>query len=192
LVFSHFLTQDDKFSFLKLFSIIVGLIGVLFIFDVKSLFFLSSDQPSYFLPKLCVVIAAFGYVISSILAYSLRKIDSITLTTFVTLFAAIISLPFLILVEFQSKSSFSFISVLSLIYLGAFPTALAFLIRFHIISKAGPIFLSYVAYLIPVFAIIWGYIFLNEKITTSSFFGVILVLLGVFISQKNLVMEKKS
>ena len=76
--------------------------------------------------------------------------------------------------ELQSQSSYSVYSVLSLIYLGAFPTALAFLIRFYIISKAGPIFLSYVAYLIPVFAIIWGFIFLGEKISTHTFFGVAL------------------
>ena len=94
--------------------------------------------------------------------------------------------------ELQNKSSYSLDSALSLIYLGAFPTALAFLIRFYIISKAGPIFLSYVAYLIPVFAIIWGYVFLGEKISTTTFFGVGLVLLGVFISQKNLVMQKKT
>ena len=78
-------------------------------------------------------------------------------------------------------------NIFPLIYLGVFPTAIAFLIRFHIISKAGPIFLSYVAYLIPAFAIIWGFIFLKETINLNTFIGVILVLLGVFISQKNLV-----
>ena len=71
-----------------------------------------------------------------------------------------------------------------MLYLGIFPTAIAFLIRFYLISKTGPIFLSYVAYLIPVFAIIWGFIFLNETINLSTFIGVVLVLLGVFISQK--------
>ena len=74
--------------------------------------------------------------------------------------------------------------------IGLFPTAIAFQLRFYIISKAGPIFLSYVAYLIPVFAILWGYIFLNEKINSSTLLGVILILLGVFISQKDLVKQK--
>jgi len=192
LIFSHFLTKDDKFSFLKLISIIIGMIGVLFIFDINSLFLDSSNKTLDILPKVSIILAAFGYVISSILAYNLKNINSITLTTFVTIFAALISIPFLIYVEFKYQSSYSSNSVLSLIYLGAFPTALAFLIRFHIISKAGPIFLSYVAYLIPVFAIIWGYIFLNERISLTTFFGVMLILLGVFISQKNLVMQKKS
>ena len=189
LIFSHFLTKDDKFSLLKFLSIIIGLIGVLFIFDIQNLIY-KSDSSKFIIPKLFIIIAAFGYVISSILAYNMRHMNSVTLTTFVTIFAALISIPFLIYFEFKSISSYSFNSMISLFYLGAFPTALAFLIRFHIIAKAGPIFLSYVAYLIPVFAILWGYIFLNEKINSSTLVGVILILLGVFISQKNLVMQK--
>ncbi len=189
LIFSHFLTKDDKFSLLKFLSIIIGLIGVLFIFDIQNLIY-KSDSFKFIIPKLFIIIAAFGYVISSILAYNMRHMNSVTLTTFVTIFAALISIPFLIYFEFKSISSYSFNSMISLFYLGAFPTALAFLIRFHIIAKAGPIFLSYVAYLIPVFAILWGYIFLNEKINSSTLVGVILILLGVFISQKNLVMQK--
>ena len=189
LIFSHFLTKDDKFSLLKFLSIIIGLIGVLFIFDIQNLIY-KSDSSKFIIPKLFIIIAAFGYVISSILAYNMRHMNSVTLTTFVTIFAALISIPFLIYFEFKSISSYSFNSMISLCYLGAFPTALAFLIRFHIIAKAGPIFLSYVAYLIPVFAILWGYIFLNEKINSSTLVGVILILLGVFISQKNLVMQK--
>ena len=71
-----------------------------------------------------------------------------------------------------------------LFYLGIFPTAIAFVLRFHLISKAGPVFLSYVAYLIPVFAIFWGYIFLKEMITQDTLIGIVLILLGVFLSQR--------
>ena len=187
LILSHFLTKDDKFSFLKLTSILIGLLGVLLIigFDPLSKFYLSSSKN--LIPKIAIIISALGYVISSILAYNLKNIDSVTLTTAVTISAAIISIPFLIFIELSFHSTFSFSNIIPLIYLGVFPTAIAFLIRFHIISKAGPIFLSYVAYLIPAFAIIWGFIFLKETINFNTFLGVILVLLGVFIGQKNLV-----
>ena len=187
LILSHFLTKDDKFSFLKLISILIGLLGVLLIIGFDPLSGFYSNISKYLIPKIAIIISALGYVISSILAYNLKKIDSVTLTTAVTISAAIISIPFLIFVEFNFRSSFSFTNILPLIYLGIFPTAIAFLIRFHIIAKAGPIFLSYVAYLIPAFAIIWGFIFLKETINLNTFIGVILVLLGVFISQKNLM-----
>ena len=126
-------------------------------------------------------------MISSILAYNLKKINPITLTTFVTIFAAIISLPFMIFIELQQPSNFETKSLFSVLYLWIFATAIAFLIRFYIIANAGPIFLSYVAYLIPVFAIIWGYLFLGETVNLTTLIGVFLVLAGVFISQKNLI-----
>ena len=187
LLFSHFLTKDDKFSFLKLTSILIGLLGVLLIIGFDPLTNFNSNTSKNLIPKIAIIISALGYVISSILAYNLKNIDSVTLTTAVTISAAIISIPFLIFIELSFHSTFSFSNIIPLIYLGVFPTAIAFLIRFHIISKAGPIFLSYVAYLIPAFAIIWGFIFLKETINFNTFLGVILVLLGVLIGQKNLV-----
>ena len=75
--------------------------------------------------------------------------------------------------------------------MGFFPTAIAFLIRFHLISNAGPIFLSYVAYLIPIFAIFWGYIFLSEKISLSASIGIILILIGVYIGKKTSIKNRQ-
>ena len=48
-----------------------------------------------------------GYVISSILAYNLKNIDTMTLTTFVITAAAIISIPFMIYAELFYPSSFN-------------------------------------------------------------------------------------
>ncbi len=184
LILSHFFTSDDKFSLLKFVSILIGLIGVFLILDISSIFISNSNNNLYLLPKVAIIISALGYVVSSILAYNLKKIDTMTITTFVTISAAIISIPFMIYVELNYIVEFKALTLLSIIYLGLFPTAIAFQLRFHIISKAGPIFLSYVAYLIPVFAIIWGYIFLGEVINITTFVGVIFILAGVFLSQK--------
>ena len=184
LIFSHFLTKDDRFSFRKFISIVIGLIGVLFIIDFDTLTNISSQNSGNIIPKIAVIVAALGYVISSILAYNLKNVSTIELATFVTINAAIISLPFLFFSELNNPSLLSFNTFLPIIYLGLFPTAIAYVLRFYIISKAGPIFLSYVAYLIPIFAIFWGYIFLKETIALSTGIGVMFVLIGVFISNK--------
>ena len=81
-------------------------------------------------------------------------------------------------------SNINNISLISIIYLGIFPTAIAFHMRYHIVKQSGPVFLSYVAYLIPVFALIWGYLFLSEQIVFSSLVGIILVFIGIFVGQK--------
>ena len=184
LIFSHFFTKDDKFTYRKFLSILIGLAGTIFIIGIDSIFYFSNNNSQNLIPKLAIIIAAFGYVISAILAYNLKNISILTITTYVTIFAALISLPFMIVVEIFNTSTIQLKSIASLIYLGIFPTAIAFVLRFYIISRAGPIFLSYVAYLIPVFAIFWGYIFLKETISFQTGIGVLFVLIGVFISKK--------
>ena len=184
LIFSHFFTRDDKFTYRKFLSILIGLAGTIFIIGIDSIFYFSNNNSQNLIPKLAIIIAAFGYVISAILAYNLKNISTLTITTYVTIFAALISLPFMIVVEIFNTSTIQLKSIASLIYLGIFPTAIAFVLRFYIISRAGPIFLSYVAYLIPVFAIFWGYIFLKETISFQTGIGVLFVLIGVFISKK--------
>ena len=181
---SHFLTKDDKFNLLKLISVLIGFVGALFIIGFDTILNLSSGESKNLIPKISIIMAALGYVISSIIAYNIKNVDTISLTTFVTFSAAIISIPFMIYAEMSYPSKINYNSIIAIVYLGIFPTAIAFQLRFYIISKAGPIFLSYVAYLIPVFAIIWGYIFLKEKINLEIMFGVVLILFGVFISQK--------
>ena len=124
-------------------------------------------------------------MISNIVAYNtLKHIDSFSITFFATLFGAIVSIPFLINSEINQPSLISFDSVIPILYLGFFPTAIAFQLRYHITKTSGPVFLSYVAYLIPIFAIIWGYILLSENINYTSFVGIFLILFGVYVGRK--------
>jgi len=188
LVLAHFFTKDDKFTLIKFISVLIGLAGTLFIIDFRNFFELNDGSSIRLVAKVSVILAAFGYMISNIIAYNkLRKLNTLVITTFATLFGAIFSIPFLIYYELSNPSSVSFNSTLAIIYLGLFPTAIAFQFRYHITKKSGPIFLSYVAYLIPAFAVLWGFIILNEKINYNSLIGIILVLIGVYIGQRKLM-----
>ena len=190
LVMSHFLTKNEKFSLMKFISIIIGLIGVFFIFNINSLNNILNNSSIDILAKLLVILAAFGYMLSNIIAYEkLNNIDSFSITTFATTFGAIFSLPFFVydLSINDFHYDFEINSVYAIIYLGIFPTAIAFQFRYYITKTSGPVFLSYVAYLIPVFAVIWGYILLSEKIGLQSLIGIFLILLGVYIGQNKLM-----
>ncbi len=192
LIMSHFLTKKEKFSLMKLISIAVGLIGVLFIFNVNSLNFMINDNYISIIAKLSVILAAFGYMFSNIIAYEkLNNIDSFSITTFATTFGALVSIPFFIFdMKFNDFIfSFNYNSIYAILYLGIFPTAIAFQFRYYITKTSGPVFLSYVAYLIPAFAVIWGYVLLSEKIGISSLIGIFLILLGVYLGQNKLVTE---
>ena len=74
---------------------------------------------------------------------------------------------------------------LSLIYLGVVPTAGAWLLRFYILRKNGLVFQSQVAYLIPIFGLMFGYFFLDEIVTYKIIISLIAVLLGIFLVERS-------
>ena len=120
LILSHFLTKDDKFSFLKLISILIGLFGVLLIIGFDPLTNFYSNSSKNLIPKIAIIISALGYVVSSILAYNLKNIDFVTLTTSVTISAAIISIPFLIFI-INFLSSIRILKLFALIFFQDYP-----------------------------------------------------------------------
>ena len=77
-------------------------------------------------------------------------------------------------------------STISLIYLGIFPTGIAWLIRFHILKKNGLVFHSQVAYLIPIFGVILGYVFLKEVITLKVLIALIAVIIGFYFVRRSI------
>jgi len=75
-------------------------------------------------------------------------------------------------------------STLSIIYLGVFSTGIAWLLRFYILKHNGLVFQSQVAYLIPIFGVILGFLILNEEITQKVIVSLIAVIIGIYIVKK--------
>lgn len=57
-------------------------------------------------------------------------------------------------------------------------TAVAYLLFFKIISNVGAMATSTVTFLIPISAILWGYLFLDERLTTRMSVGMAITFLG--------------
>ena len=62
--------------------------------------------------------------------------------------------------------------------LGIGCTAIAYLLYFRLLRNIGPSKAMTVAYLIPVFGILWGYLLLHESVTISTWIGGLTVLAG--------------
>ena len=62
--------------------------------------------------------------------------------------------------------------------LGIGCTAIAYLLYFRLLRNVGPSKAMTVAYLIPVFGILWGYLLLQESVTLTTWIGGLTVLLG--------------
>ncbi|MGQ3051728.1 MAG: DMT family transporter [Roseateles sp.] len=61
-------------------------------------------------------------------------------------------------------------------------TALAYLMYFRLMSRVGPTNAVSVTFLIPVFAILWGALFLQEVITAQMVVGGAIVLVGIALA----------
>ena len=72
-------------------------------------------------------------------------------------------------------------AVISIIYLGVFSTALAFLIYFHLIREWGAVRASAVTYVAPIIALFWDYVFFRNVPDRFEIVGVLLVLSGVVL-----------
>jgi drug/metabolite transporter (DMT)-like permease len=64
-------------------------------------------------------------------------------------------------------------------------TGLAWLIRFRILTVNGLVFQTQVAYLIPIFGIIFGYFLMDEVITWKVIVSLVVILIGIYIFKKN-------
>ncbi len=73
----------------------------------------------------------------------------------------------------------------SILALGLLCTAIAYVLYFRLIADLGATGGLTVTYLIPVFGVLWGAVFLGEKVTLPMLAGAALVVLGtVFVLRK--------
>ena len=75
-------------------------------------------------------------------------------------------------------------STIALIYLGIFSTGIAWLLRFYILKHNGLVFQAQVAYLIPIFGVILGFLILDEAITPKVIISLIAVIAGIYVVKK--------
>jgi drug/metabolite transporter (DMT)-like permease len=64
-------------------------------------------------------------------------------------------------------------------------TALAYLLFFRLIARVGPTRALSVTFLIPVFGMLWGALFLHEQITPSMLAGAGVIVLGTLLSNRH-------
>ena len=88
--------------------------------------------------------------------------------------------------ESVSQQPPKIVAPFSLIYLGIFSTGIAWLMRFRILKNNGLVFQAQVAYLIPIFGIILGYVFLGEIITPKVIVAVAAVVLGIYFVRRSI------
>ena len=164
---------------LKGLGVALGLLGVALIYVEETRATASTHS---LLGVAAVLLATMFYVIGGFIARSLSDVPSPVLTT-ITLSTAFIAgavtMFFLSPDDSALPPAPTAPSLAAILALGALSTGGAFLLRFVLIKRSGYIFASTVGYLIPLFGIAFGYLFLDENIGYRHIAATALVLVGI-------------
>lgn len=151
----------------------IGVLGVAILVS-------DSIQPSFDGASLGILAALFASILYGIAAnyasVKLTNISPLSIATFSQVSATLVLLP-LALASFPDKS-ISTQSWFSVIALGVICTGMAYTMYFRLIAKVGSTKAITVTFLIPMFGIFWGAVFIGEEITIEIVFGAIVILAG--------------
>ena len=179
-ILAHFFTKDEKITLLKSIGIIIGFFGIVFLFFDK----LIINERNYVYVLITILGSTF-YSIGGILTLKLKNKGNENVTTSTTLWSVIFLFPLSMFFETPWELKPSLESTLALLYLGVVATGLAWLIRFRILTVNGLVFQTQVAYLIPIFGVLFGYFLMDEIITWRVLISLIIIIIGIYIVKKN-------
>ena len=179
-VLAHLFTENEKINFTKVLGVLIGFSGIVFLFSDNILI-----NESNFISALLILIGSTFYVIGGLLTIKISNKKNENVTASILIWATIFLIPITAYTEQPWNLTPSTESTISVIYLGVVATGLAWLLRFRILVNNGLVFQAQVAYLIPIFGIILGYIFLNELITPKVLIAVLAVIAGIYFVKKS-------
>ena len=175
-----------KISQNKIYGLIIGLIGAcLLIAGGKS-----NDSHGDLIHAFAVIVATTCYGFSvNIIRSKLSDIDSVDNTAMVLMFTGIPMGLSLFFTDFLSRTTSipgAGMSLMYVIILAAFGTALSTVLFNRLIKVSDALFASSVTYLIPIVAILWG-VADNETLSAVHFVGLAGALIGVYLINKSVV-----
>jgi len=133
--------------------------------------------------SLACLAAAFCYGVASVYAKrNMRDVPSAAMALYSQLTAAIVLAPALTFVPLPSSPTPLVVGNVVALALGS--TALAYLLYFRLIATIGPARALTVTFLIPLFGVLWGYLFLGEPLALNTLAGCALILGGTWIAAR--------
>ncbi|OLL30478.1 EamA family transporter [Burkholderia sp. SRS-W-2-2016] len=178
-----FLWLRDKLSALRTLGLAVGFLGVLMlVWDQIAAPAGSSAAPS-------TIALAAGAALAATLLYGiaanytkryLTGVDALTVATGTMLGATIVLLPLAVI--YWPAAPISLHAWGAVIALGVACTGVAYMLFFHLIAVAGPARAIAVTFVIPIFGILWGALFLGEAISPGMLEGCAVILAGTALA----------
>ena len=169
-----FLVYQQRMTRYGLIGLMVGFMGVaVLVFDPSESSGVTNDLA---IPSALFACVLYGVALN-IVSHKLQGVSGISITTGALFFSTIVLIPFAVVErpEVMPQGSVWF----SVLALGVVCTGFGYILFYRLIARIGSQQAIMTTYLIPIFSILWGNLFLAESITLFMIFGGMLVLMGV-------------
>jgi drug/metabolite transporter (DMT)-like permease len=178
-IFTFFLTfavtRHEAVTSRKLIGVIAGMAGICLIVGVRAL----GGIGEQLIAQIVCVLAAICYAGAAIFGRSFKGLDPMAPAAGSLLCGAAILIPLSLVVDRPWTLAPSMNSLLALLAIAVFSTALAFVIYFRLIQTLGSVGATAQAYLRVPIGVALGVIFLGEQPSSTVWIGLACVVAGV-------------
>lgn len=168
-------TRHEVVTGRKLSGVVAGLAGICLIVGVEALAGFGHEL----LAQLAIVAATVCYAGAAIFGTNFRGLDPMIPAAGSLICGAVILLPVGIVVDRPWSLAPAPASVMALLALSVFSTALAFVIYFRLVQTLGPVGTTAQAYLRVPVGVAIGVLFLGETLASTAWIGLGCVVAGV-------------
>ena len=174
-VLAHFLTSDESLTKNRGAGVALAWTGVAVLIGVDAL----AGVGMKIAGQVAVLGAAILYAFAAIFGRRFKGIDPAVVSAGMLTASAIMMAPMAFVFEQPLAMQPTMITWAALLSLAAVSTALAYIIYFYILSKAGATNILLVTFLVPVSAIFLGVVILGESPGWNAFAGMGLIFAGL-------------
>jgi len=178
ILLSHFFLVDEKINQQKFIGFLISFFGV-FILIYREDLFINNSFSKTLISQLQVILGSTLYSIAAIYGKKYKMTDPVSASTGTILFATFFMLIYLIFIDESNVSIPMLLVNYNILLLGILCTAIATIIYFQILQTAGASFLSIMNFLIPLWAILFGILILNDDFSWNYIFGLLIILSGI-------------
>ena len=170
------LLRDESATPLKITGVVIGFAGVIVMID------LSSIATSSLLAQLAILAAALSYACASVYGrrFKATGLNPILVAAGQVTGSTLLLLPIALWVDgndhYANVPSQVWAAIISL---AVFSTAAAYILYFKLLASAGATNILLVTLLVPVSAILLGWLFLEESLQTPHIIGMAMIALGL-------------
>lgn len=182
-VFSSWLFRE-RLNLIRISGIVISVMGAIIVISKGKL--LGVFQGTLGWGELCIFCCVLCWVAYSLIGKAvmdgLSPIASVAYSSVVGTVALLIPACYEGIA--QNITGYWAIDWLSIFYLGVFGTVIGFVWYYQAVKQIGPTRAGLFINFVPIFAIAIAFVMLEEKITLSLFAGAVLVIAGVYLTNK--------